>query len=126
MGTRGSSADSNVGGGLSFIQLNSDYPFGENMISRPETIGAFEYAVTCGLRAAQLSRGCTPRVPDSAGRKTAITAQLEVSSLRVVRVADLPYDIVSSHDPVPRLAHLGKGERKHSELVEVMAEVGST
>ena len=80
----------------------------------------------CGLRAAQLSRGCTPRVPDSAGRKTAITAQLEVSSLRVVRVADLPSDILLlSHDPVPRLAHLGKGERNHSEVVEVMDEVGS-
>ena len=125
MGTCGSSADSKAGGGLSIVQLNSDYPFGENMISRPETIGAFEYAVMCGLRAAQLSRGCTPRVPDSAGRKTAITAQLEVSSLRVVRVGDLPSDILASHDPVPRLAHLGKSERTHSEVVEVMDEVGS-
>ena len=94
------------------------------MISRPETIGAFEYAVMCGLRAAQLSRGCTPRVPDSAGRKTAITAQLEVSSLRVVRVGDLPSDILSSHDPVPRIA-LGKSEPNHSEVVELMDEVGS-
>jgi len=125
VGTCGSSADSNAGGGLSIVQLNSDYPFGENMISRPETIGAFEYAVMCGLRAAQLSRGCTPRVPDSAGRKTAITAQLEVSSLRVVRVGDLPSDILASHDPVPRLAHLGKSERTHSEVVEVMDQVGS-
>lgn len=122
---RGSSADSNVGGDPWFNSIRN-YPFGENMISRPESIGAFEYAVTCGLRAAQLSRGCTPRVPDSAGRKTAVTAQLEVSSLRVVRVADLPYDILSSHDSEARLAQLGKSERIHSELVEVMDEVGST
>jgi hypothetical protein len=66
------------------------------MIQRPDTIGAFEYAVTCGLRAAQLSRGCTPRVPDSAGRKTAITAQLEVSSLRVVGVMDHSAETVSA------------------------------
>jgi DNA-directed RNA polymerase subunit K/omega len=46
-------------------------------------MNAFEFAVLSGLRAAQLNRGCTPRVARSA--KTAVTAQLEVADRKVVR-----------------------------------------
>ena len=53
------------------------------MIKRPSELNAFEFAVLAGLRAAQLSRGCTPRVDGS--QKLAVIAQLEVAARKVVR-----------------------------------------
>lgn len=53
------------------------------MIRRPDGMNAFEFSVLSGLRAAQLHRGCTPRVPQSL--KVAITAQHEVAERKVVR-----------------------------------------
>jgi DNA-directed RNA polymerase subunit K/omega len=53
------------------------------MVKRPVGMNAFEFAVLAGLRAAQLNRGCTPRVLQSA--KTAVTAQHEVADGKVVR-----------------------------------------
>ncbi len=47
------------------------------MIHRPDTIGAFEFAVLASLRAAQLCRGCTPRV--TGDHLVAVTAQMEVA-----------------------------------------------
>lgn len=63
------------------------------MVKRPSGMNAFEFAVLSGLRAAQLHRGCTPRVERSP--KTAVTAQHEVAERKVIRaVADplLPLD----------------------------------
>jgi DNA-directed RNA polymerase subunit K/omega len=57
------------------------------MIRRPAGISAFEFAVLSGLRAAQLNRGCTPRVDRSA--KIAITAQQEVAERKVLRGPDV-------------------------------------
>jgi DNA-directed RNA polymerase subunit K/omega len=51
------------------------------MVKRPAGIGAFEFAVLSALRACQLTRGCTPRVPS--GHKLAVTAQLEVAEGKV-------------------------------------------
>jgi len=66
------------------------------MIRRPAGMNAFEFAVLCGLRAAQLQRGCTPRVPPSP--KIAVTAQHEVAERQIVRSADA---VVGSHsEPV--------------------------
>jgi DNA-directed RNA polymerase subunit K/omega len=53
------------------------------MIRRPDGMNAFEFSVLSGLRAAQLHRGCTPRVPQSP--KVAVTAQQEVAERKVVR-----------------------------------------
>jgi DNA-directed RNA polymerase subunit K/omega len=53
------------------------------MVKRPDGMNAFEFAVLSGLRAAQLNRGCAPRVLRSA--KTAVTAQHEVADGKVVR-----------------------------------------
>jgi len=55
------------------------------MVKRPDGISAFEFSVLSGLRAAQLSRGCTPRVPRCA--KLAVTAQREIAERKVVRFA---------------------------------------
>jgi DNA-directed RNA polymerase subunit K/omega len=52
------------------------------MIKRPADMNAFEFAVLSGLRAAQLSRGCTPRVERSP--KVAVTAQHEVAARKVL------------------------------------------
>ena len=56
------------------------------MVKRPDGMNAFEFAVLSGLRAAQLQRGCTPRVPPS--DKVAVTAQQELAERKVVRSAD--------------------------------------
>jgi DNA-directed RNA polymerase subunit K/omega len=50
-------------------------------------MSAFEFSVLSALRAAQLSRGCTPRVLGS--HKLAVTAQYEVAEQKVVRSPDI-------------------------------------
>jgi hypothetical protein len=57
----------------------------EPMVKRPDGMNAFEFAVLSGLRATQLYRGCTPRVPPS--EKVAVTAQHEVAERQIVRYA---------------------------------------
>jgi hypothetical protein len=47
------------------------------MVPRPAGMSAFEFSVLSALRAVQLARGCTPRVP--AGNTIPVTAQLEVA-----------------------------------------------
>jgi DNA-directed RNA polymerase subunit K/omega len=56
------------------------------MVKRPDGMNAFEFSVLSGLRAAQLNRGCTPRVLRSA--KTAVTAQHEIAERKVIRSVD--------------------------------------
>jgi len=64
------------------------------MVKRPDGMNAFEYVVLCSLRAAQLQRGCTPRVPPSP--KVAVTAQHELAERKIVRSRDAA---VSSSEP---------------------------
>ena len=52
------------------------------MVKRPDGMNPFEFAVLSGLRAAQLHRGCTPRVEQS--HKVAVTAQQEVAERKVL------------------------------------------
>lgn len=54
------------------------------MVKRPDDMNAFEFAVISGLRAAQLHRGCTPRVVQCV--KVAVTAQHEVAERKVLPV----------------------------------------
>jgi len=56
------------------------------MVKRPDGMNAFEFAVLSGLRATQLHRGCTPRVPRS--EKVAVTAQHEVAQRKIVKSSD--------------------------------------
>ena len=58
------------------------------MVSRPAGINAFEFVVVAGLRAAQLMRGCTPRIEGF--HKMTVTAQLEVAEKKVARSPDEP------------------------------------
>ena len=58
------------------------------MVKRPDGMNAFEFAVLCGLRVAQLQRGCTPRVLPS--EKVAVTAQRELAERKILRCADAP------------------------------------
>lgn len=60
------------------------------MVRRPESYNPFEFVVVASLRAAQLMRGCTPRV-DVVG-KHITTAQTEVAEGLVTRLLS---------DPVP-------------------------
>lgn len=53
------------------------------MVQRPIGMSAFEFSVLSSLRAAQLARGCTPRVPSEC--KITVTAQQEVATGKVVR-----------------------------------------
>ena len=54
------------------------------MVKRPEGINKFEFAVVSSLRAAQLMRGCVPRVLTT--QKMIMTAQLEVAAGKVIRL----------------------------------------
>jgi DNA-directed RNA polymerase subunit K/omega len=54
------------------------------MVKRPTGMSAFEFSVLAAQRAAQLSRGCTPRVKRS--DKIAVTAQTEIAEHKVERV----------------------------------------
>jgi DNA-directed RNA polymerase subunit K/omega len=58
------------------------------VVQRPPGFNAFEFVVLSGLRAAQLMRGCTPRVVSS--HKVITTAQMEVAEWKVVRAPNLP------------------------------------
>lgn len=52
------------------------------MVHRPATANSFEFVRVASLRAAQLMRGCTPRVP--ASPRAVLTAQLEVAAGKVL------------------------------------------
>lgn len=54
------------------------------MIVRPIEMSAFEFVVVSSLRAAQLMRGCTPRV--AAAIRPTTTAQAEVAAGCVTRL----------------------------------------
>jgi hypothetical protein len=53
------------------------------LMERPSGIGAFQFVILASLRAAQLMRGCLPRV--DGGHKNTVTAQLEVSQGKVMQ-----------------------------------------
>jgi DNA-directed RNA polymerase subunit K/omega len=53
------------------------------VVHRPADLSAFEFAVLSGLRAAQLARGCTPRV--TCAQKIAVTAQIEIAERKIVQ-----------------------------------------
>ena len=55
------------------------------MVERPANYNAFEFVVVAGLRAAQLMRGCTPRIEGT--HKVIETAQIEVATGLVARTA---------------------------------------
>ena len=57
------------------------------MVKRPVEVGAFEFAVMAGLRAAQLTRGCIAQVPVGTHKSTT-TAQLEMAALVLRRLVE--------------------------------------
>jgi hypothetical protein len=57
-----------------------------HVVSRPEGSNAFEFIVVSALRAAQLMKGCTPRV--AVGYKHITTAQLEVAAGKVAKISE--------------------------------------
>ena len=62
------------------------------MIQRPAGVGAFQFVVLATLRAAQLIRGCTPRVDGM--HKATVTAQLEVAEGKVMQLFTRPDAVV--------------------------------
>ena len=70
------------------------------MIQRPPGVGAFQFVVLASLRAAQLTRGCTPRVDGA--HKATVTAQVEVAEGKVMQMAAAPPAI--SATPVSSVA----------------------
>jgi DNA-directed RNA polymerase subunit K/omega len=59
-----------------------------HVVTRPAGTNAFEFVVVSALRAAQLMKGCTPRVPP--GYKPIVTAQLEVAAGLVSKIVEAP------------------------------------
>ena len=66
------------------------------MMKRPTDMNSFEFVVLSSLRAAQLHRGCTPRVERSA--KIAVTAQHEVAERKVLRLGPALDPVLPSHE----------------------------
>jgi DNA-directed RNA polymerase subunit K/omega len=66
------------------------------MVKRPDGMNAFEFVVLSALRAAQLQRGCTPRVEQSP--KLAVTAQHEVAERKVLAVRAAADSIAPASD----------------------------
>ena len=62
------------------------------MIQLPVGMGKFEFVVLAKLRAAQLMRGCIPRV--GGGHKPTVTAQHEVAEGKVTQLAPVPAIVV--------------------------------
>ena len=58
------------------------------MVQRPPAVGAFQFVVLATLRAAQLTRGCRPRVAGT--HKAAVTAQIEIAEGKVRQFLDTP------------------------------------
>jgi len=58
------------------------------VIKLPEGMGKFEFVVLAKLRAAQLMRGCIPRV--EGGHKHTVTAQQEVAEGKVTHLSLVP------------------------------------
>jgi hypothetical protein len=56
------------------------------VIHRPPGVGAFQFVVLATLRAAQLLRGCRPRVDGT--HKAIVIAQFEVAAGKVTQVSD--------------------------------------
>lgn len=65
------------------------------MTMRPPNMGALEFAVIAALRAAQLTRGCVPRVDGD--HTTAVLAQREVAEGKVQH----SYPSVDGASPAP-------------------------
>ena len=55
-----------------------------SVVQRPSGTNPFEFVVVSGLRAAQLMRGCIPRVDRA--HKVITTAQIEVATGKVARI----------------------------------------
>jgi len=71
---------------------------------RPPAIGAFEFVVLSALRAAQLMRGCIPKVEGA--HKLTTTAQWEVAAGKIVNIYDAslaPQSLIATPDPAPEL-----------------------
>lgn len=74
------------------------------MTRRPPAIGAFEFVVLSALRAAQLMRGCLPKVEGA--HKLTTTAQWEVASGKIVNTYDgnlATASLQTPADPAPAL-----------------------
>jgi len=55
------------------------------VIHRPPLVGAFQFVVLAGLRAAQLTRGCRPRVEGV--HKITVLAQMEIAEGKVLQLS---------------------------------------
>ena len=60
-------------------------------IQRPPGVGVFQFVVLSSLRAAQLIRGCLPRVDGT--HKAMVMAQIEVAEGKVTQLLGPPVDI---------------------------------
>ena len=58
------------------------------MIERPAGMGRFHFVAIVRLRAAQLMRGCQPRVELNGAHKATVIAQMEVAQGKIVELSD--------------------------------------
>jgi hypothetical protein len=58
------------------------------MINPPLGVGAFQFVVLASQRAAQLTRGCLPRIAGT--HKATVTAQVEIAQGKVLQMTTSP------------------------------------
>lgn len=73
-------------------------------MERPSGMGGFQFVILASLRAAQLMRGCLPRV--DGGHKKTVTALLEVSQGKVVQDFRPAHPIIGAATLAPVAAAL--------------------
>ena len=78
----------------------------------PPHIGAFEFVVLASLRTAQLTRGCTPKMPTT--HKHTVTAQCEVAAGLVTNAGPA---VAAATDRVKQAAHAESAETHGSFAV---------
>jgi DNA-directed RNA polymerase subunit K/omega len=61
------------------------------MIRPPNQMGTFQFVVIAALRAAQLTRGCRPRVDGD--HSTAVFAQMEVAEGKVAAMLEIADEV---------------------------------
>ena len=67
------------------------------MMERPPGVGVFQFVVLASLRAAQLMRGCRPKIDGD--HKAIMTAQLEVAQGKVSAQVKQPSTDVADEPP---------------------------
>ena len=76
------------------------------MMQPPPGMGAFQFVVLASLRAAQLQRGCLPRVAGDGTHRATVIAQVEVAEGRIAELSSVVTAVATPPDTPRELTPL--------------------